>query len=203
MEQRYPNWVDYAAHDLVLELDRQPVWVVLRRSQALEDARAVHWHLELRPLEADDMPAVGLLKDDRIARALAYIHEHFAESPSLSDIARIVHISPFHFHRLFTRMVGLSPKIYLQRKQLQVAKWLLRKGGMPIGQIARKSGFSSHGHFTSTFHRIVGTAPAITAICKSHMNRRKTATTSPHRSTRLWMCHPATILWILPDQAHE
>ncbi len=160
LEQRYPNLHDQTSYDLVLSLGGQPGWVVLRRSRAVDDPRALHLHLELRPLEQDDLPAVGLLKDDRVARALAYIHEHFAQAPSLADIARIVHISPFHFHRLFTRQVGISPKIYLQKKQLQVAKWLLRKGGLPIGQIAQKTGFSSHGHFTSTFHRIVGHSPS-------------------------------------------
>ncbi len=160
LEQRYPNLHDDTSYDLVLSLGGQPGWVVLRRSRVVDESKALHWHLELRPLEPDDLPAVGLMKDDRVARALAYIHERFAESPSLSDIARIVHISPFHFHRLFTRQVGISPKIYLQKKQLQVAKWLLRKGGLPIGQIAQKTGFSSHGHFTSTFHRIVGHSPS-------------------------------------------
>src|SRR5690606_30298086 len=99
---------------------------------------------------------VGVVPDLRIARALGYIHDHFAESPSLNDVANAVHISPFHFHRLFSKVVGVTPKQYVLQKQIQVARWLLRSRNMPISRIAEETGFASHGHFTSTFRRFVG-----------------------------------------------
>jgi len=136
------------------------VWVCFRRCRAVEGPGHEHWYLEVRSLEPDELTTVGLVADPRIAQALAFIHEQFAQAPSLADISRHVHVSPFHFHRLFTRQVGISPKHYLQRKQLQVAKWLLRQGGVPIATIAVRTGFSSHGHFTSTFHRLVGVSPS-------------------------------------------
>jgi len=105
------------------------------------------------------MIPLGVVEDERIALAVAYLHDHYHLASSLAQIAEVVHISPFHFHRLFTRQVGLSPKHYLQHKQLQVARWLLRTSRMPVGEIAARIGFASHGHFTSTFHRIVGASP--------------------------------------------
>ena len=95
----------------------------------------------------------------RVARAIAFIHDHFADNPSLEDIAAEVHVSPFHFHRVFTRLVGESPKRYLQLKQLQVASELLRRSYVPIRDIARLTGFTSHGHFNATFRRVVGESP--------------------------------------------
>ena len=160
VQQRYPDLPDRTTRDLAVNLMGQPWWACFHRARAVEGGRLAQWYLELRPLDSDDIPPLGLVKDDRIAQAVAYIHEHFATSPSLGEIARVVHISPFHFHRLFTRQVGVSPKQYVQKKQLQVAKWLLRKGGVPIGEVAQKTGFSSHGHFTSTFHRVVGASPS-------------------------------------------
>ena len=102
-------------------------------------------------------------------QALAYIHENYHLAPSLSDVARAVSVSPFHFHRLFTAQVGVSPKHYLQGRQLQMARWLLGRGSVPIGTIAQRTGFSSHGHFTSTFspggrpepHRLPRAAPSL------------------------------------------
>jgi AraC-like DNA-binding protein len=159
VQQRYPGLADRTTRDIALQLDGRPVWVCFRRCRAIEGTGNEHWYLEVRALEPDELTTVGLVADPRIAQALAYIHEQYAQAPSLADISRHVHVSPFHFHRLFTRQVGISPKHYLQRKQLQVAKWLLRRG-VPIATIAVRTGFSSHGHFTSTFHRLVGVSPS-------------------------------------------
>ena len=49
----------------------------------------------------------------RIARAIAWIDEHFREQPRLKDIARAVHLSEFHFNRLFRRWAGVTPRQYL------------------------------------------------------------------------------------------
>jgi AraC-like DNA-binding protein len=160
LQQRYPGLADRTTRDIALQVDGRPVWVCFRRCRAVEGTGHEHWYLEVRSLEPDELTTVGLVADPRIAQALAFIHEQYAQAPSLADISRHVHVSPFHFHRLFTRQVGISPKHYLQRKQLQVAKWLLRKGGVPIATIAVRTGFSSHGHFTSTFHRLVGVSPS-------------------------------------------
>ena len=47
---------------------------------------------------------------NKIAEAIAYIDAHFKEQPSLNDIAEAVHMSPFHFQRLFKEWVGVTPK---------------------------------------------------------------------------------------------
>ncbi len=50
----------------------------------------------------------------RIEQALTYLEVHRAEQPSLEDVADHVGLSPFHFQRLFSRWVGVSPKRFLQ-----------------------------------------------------------------------------------------
>lgn len=50
----------------------------------------------------------------RIEQALVYLEVHRAEQPSLEDVADHVGLSPFHFQRLFSRWVGVSPKRFLQ-----------------------------------------------------------------------------------------
>jgi AraC family transcriptional regulator of adaptative response/methylated-DNA-[protein]-cysteine methyltransferase len=49
----------------------------------------------------------------RIARAIRYIDEHFRSQPRLAEIAAAVHLSEFHFNRLFRRWAGLTPRQYL------------------------------------------------------------------------------------------
>jgi AraC family transcriptional regulator of adaptative response/methylated-DNA-[protein]-cysteine methyltransferase len=49
----------------------------------------------------------------RIARAIRYIETHFRSQPRLAQIAAAVHLSEFHFNRLFRRWAGLTPRQYL------------------------------------------------------------------------------------------
>ena len=158
-EQRFPNLEDNETRDIAVKLGKTPYWVVFRRRRVIPGPTAIHWYIEIRAMEDDEIVPVGTVKDDRIGKAIAYFHEKFDDSPSLAQVSKFVHMSPFHFHRLFSKQVGISPKHYLMRKQLQMAKWLLRAHRVPIGSIASATGFSSHGHFTSTFHRLIGVSP--------------------------------------------
>lgn len=46
---------------------------------------------------------------DRIAIAIDYIKKNFKDQPNLDQVAKEVHLSPFHFQRLFTDWAGVSP----------------------------------------------------------------------------------------------
>ncbi len=158
--QRWGDGADFETHDFSIDLPKQLYWVCFHRRTVLSPPRLPQWYLEIRQLEPDELPPVGAVEDDRIAESIAFIHERFNKSPSLEQIAAAVHLSPFHFHRLFSKHVGISPKQYLQKKQLQMAKWMLRSSRESIGKIASRCGFSSHGHFTSTFTRLIEASPS-------------------------------------------
>ncbi|MFG0329983.1 MAG: helix-turn-helix transcriptional regulator [Phycisphaerales bacterium] len=160
VEQRWPKLKDNELHDVALELAEEPWWIRFRRQRAVDSDTGAYWYVEVRPLEDDELTPVGLVPDDRIAEALAYIHDHYNQSPSLNEVSSAVHISPFHFHRLFSKQAGTTPKQYVLQKQIQMAKWMLRAQRMPISQIAAETGFASHGHFTSTFRRFIGVSPS-------------------------------------------
>lgn len=59
---------------------------------------------------------------DRIERAIAYIAAHARRQPTLDEVAAAVHVSPYHFQRLFTRWSGISPKRFLGLLTLEHAK---------------------------------------------------------------------------------
>jgi AraC family transcriptional regulator of adaptative response/methylated-DNA-[protein]-cysteine methyltransferase len=50
----------------------------------------------------------------RIAQAIEYLEQNFQRQPNLDDVAEKVHISPFHFQRIFSEWAGISPKRFLQ-----------------------------------------------------------------------------------------
>jgi AraC family transcriptional regulator of adaptative response/methylated-DNA-[protein]-cysteine methyltransferase len=68
------------------------------------------------------------MNDDyrRIAKTIRYLEDHVHDQPGLEEVAQQVHLSPYHFQRLFTRWAGVSPKRFLQFLSLEHAKRLLR-----------------------------------------------------------------------------
>jgi AraC family transcriptional regulator of adaptative response/methylated-DNA-[protein]-cysteine methyltransferase len=66
--------------------------------------------------------------DSRIARAIAYLADNYAEQPSLDEAARVAGLSPYHFQREFSRLAGVSPKSFVAHLTLERAKAHLVKG---------------------------------------------------------------------------
>jgi AraC family transcriptional regulator of adaptative response/methylated-DNA-[protein]-cysteine methyltransferase len=64
----------------------------------------------------------------RIARVIEYLDEHYREQPDLRTLAGRAMLSPHHFHRLFSRWAGITPKDFLQCLTISHAKALLREG---------------------------------------------------------------------------
>jgi AraC family transcriptional regulator of adaptative response/methylated-DNA-[protein]-cysteine methyltransferase len=64
----------------------------------------------------------------RIGRAIHFLTERYTEQPRLEDAADAVGLSPFHFQRLFTRYVGVSPKSFIGHLTLEHAKRELANG---------------------------------------------------------------------------
>lgn len=77
----------------------------------------------------------------RMGRAIRYLSEHYLDQPSLDEAAGSVGLSPFHFQRLFTRYVGVSPKNFVGHLTLDHAKRELAQGASVLGA-ALESGLS-------------------------------------------------------------
>ena len=63
---------------------------------------------------------------NRIAEAIGYIKDYFKTQPGLEEVAEKIHVSPFHFQRLFTEWAGVSPKKFLQYIAVEHAKKMLK-----------------------------------------------------------------------------
>jgi AraC family transcriptional regulator of adaptative response/methylated-DNA-[protein]-cysteine methyltransferase len=77
----------------------------------------------------------------RIGRAINFLTERYTEQPRLEDAADAVGLSPFHFQRLFTRYVGVSPKSFIGHLTLEHAKRELANGAS-VMDAAIESGLS-------------------------------------------------------------
>jgi len=87
---------------------------------------------------------------DRIAEAISFISNRVNSQPNLDEIARHIHLSPFHFQRLFSQWAGVTPKRFLQVLTLERAKQLLSES-KPLLEVSNSLGLSSgsrlHDHF--------------------------------------------------------
>lgn len=94
----------------------------------------------------------------RIERAIHYIGKHHTNQPSLEEVAGHVHMSPYHFQRLFTRWAGISPKKFLQYLTLRYAKDQLRED-LSLEEIAYETGLSGTSRLHDLFISMEGMTP--------------------------------------------
>jgi len=95
---------------------------------------------------------------ERIARAISYINQRVDEQPVLDEIAAHVHLSPFHFQRLFSRWAGVSPKRFLQVLTLERSKPLLDTDGS-LDQVADRIGLSGSSRLYDHFVQLEAATP--------------------------------------------
>ncbi|WP_343635642.1 methylated-DNA--[protein]-cysteine S-methyltransferase [Fluviicola sp.] len=96
----------------------------------------------------------------RIAEAIEYIKNNFREQPNLDEVASKVHLSPFHFQRLFREWAGTTPKKFLQYISIEHAKKLLTNQQATLSDTAFETGLSGTGRLHDLFIRIEGMTPA-------------------------------------------
>ena len=94
----------------------------------------------------------------KIVAAKLYIDKHFPDTIGLDEVAAKVHISKFHFIRLFKKYYGRTPNQYLQEVRIENAKKILKKG-KAIDDVCLAIGFASKTSFISLFKKLTGTTP--------------------------------------------
>ena len=105
-------------------------------------------------------PMKAAMRDRRRAVETAlWIDAHSHRPIDLEDAAAQAGISPFHFLRLFSDVLGVTPHQYLVRSRLRHAARRLADDDSPITDIAYDVGFGDLSNFVRTFHRAAGVSP--------------------------------------------
>lgn len=95
----------------------------------------------------------------RMVEAASWIDQASHRTIGLGDAARQADLSPFHFLRLFTRVIGVTPHQYLVQSRLRHAARLLSDEARTVTDIAYDVGFADLSNFVRTFHRAAGVSP--------------------------------------------
>ncbi|MBV9264807.1 MAG: helix-turn-helix transcriptional regulator [Acidobacteriaceae bacterium] len=101
------------------------------------------------------------LTSRKLRQVRDYVDTHLSGRLTLDDLAGAVHMSAFHFARLFKLSTGETPHTFVTRLRMERAKLLLQNRDSSVANIARGVGFSSKGHFAGAFRRCVGVSPAV------------------------------------------
>ena len=94
----------------------------------------------------------------RVEEAIRYLSANFRQQPSLEDLAAHVHLSPFHFQRIFTEWAGISPKKFLQYLTVSALKEELQLSNNLI-ESAEKVGLSAQSRVYDLFVNIESVTP--------------------------------------------
>jgi len=117
-------------------------------------------------VELDDAPrdtkaqgVVVALPESRLRRVQAHIDGNLHRELRLADLGAVVHMSPYHFARLFKKATGVSPHRFVLHRRIAAATALLADSTSPIRSVARSVGFTTASHFATTFRRVTGLTP--------------------------------------------
>lgn len=95
----------------------------------------------------------------RFLPVLAYINEHIKDKISLDLLASLVNLEMTYFAKLFTQIIGISPKQYIIKKRIKKAQLLLVQTDMGLKEIAWEVGMSNEMYFSKCFKDKTGLTP--------------------------------------------
>ena len=101
----------------------------------------------------------GLAYSQRRA-VLQYIEEHFVDEISLSTLASLAQLSPYHFLRAFKESFGVTPHRYHVQKRIERAKELIADHNLSLLQIAIELGFAEASSFSLAFRKMANMTPS-------------------------------------------
>ncbi len=94
-----------------------------------------------------------------VHRVCRYIERHLKESPTLADLSAHTGLSPYHLHRVFKRVMGITPKQYAEACRLRTLKEHLRNGS-DVSSALYAAGYGSSSRLYERANREMGMTPA-------------------------------------------
>jgi transcriptional regulator GlxA family with amidase domain len=95
----------------------------------------------------------------QIARAVAWLKQHFVETLRIDDVAHRAHMSPSTFRQHFRALTGVSPLQYQKQLRLQEARQLMLNENLDAGSAAGRVGYESPSQFSREYSRLFGAPP--------------------------------------------
>ena len=113
--------------------------------------------LDLKHLRVS--PVRGGLAVRQLRRVRDFIDAQLSNEITISDLATVAGLSQYHFIRAFKHTIGLPPYQYVLSERIRLARELLSKPDLSLGDVARAVGFSDASQLNRVFRKLVGVTP--------------------------------------------
>jgi AraC family transcriptional regulator len=117
--------------------------------------------LSVHLLARGTSPAVAGPEPVIVRKAAAVMRDRLADPVKLADIADEVHLSVYHFIRVFREATGETPHRFLTRLRIEKAQRLFAGTSLTVAEVAERCGFSSPGALSSAFLAHAGVRPSV------------------------------------------
>ena len=128
--------------------------------ESLANILGIHLLRQHSSVKQPSLPRSVGLDRATLRRVNSYIEEHLAEDLSLSEIAAVAFLSPYHFARLFKASTGFAPHQYVIGRRIERANLLLSTTNWSLTAIAHAVGFAHESHLALHFKRLTGLLPS-------------------------------------------
>lgn len=129
-----------------------------QRSEWLKvESRGIVYQLFSRFMEKAD--AKPFTKDQRIMRTIRTINDNVSRHISVEQLAKEAGLSTEHYIRLFSKIMGATPLLYINQKRIERAQLLLLTTDDAVKDVALSVGYTDNSYFVRAFKRLTGTTP--------------------------------------------
>lgn len=122
-----------------------------------EEALAAHF----RPCKRCRPDHIREPRVDFVNQAVQFIKQHYPDPITLTTMAQALYISPYYLHRIFSRVLGMTPAEYVRQVRLETAQRLLKESNMRVTDVAGSVGFLNRAHFATAFRTRMGMSPTM------------------------------------------
>lgn len=134
---------------------RPPKFENVRVFQSADEAKAEHF----RPCKRCKPTGERLPDHEWIELVTEYITNHYTDHLTLEVLADVSHGSPYHLHRIFKRVTGVTPMEYIQNYRIDQAKELLQHSSLTISDVGLRVGMENSAYFITLFKKKTGLTP--------------------------------------------
>ena len=149
--------------------NQQKILQKLRQASALQHQDNVEfqtrnlfselWLLLLEEIKEQPKHTVNFQNQERVQNMLTFIHAHYSEKLTLTDIASAASVSTRECIRCFRNTIRQTPLEYVMEYRLNTAKRMLNETEMSITDVSLQCGFSSNAYFGKIFREKYGMTP--------------------------------------------